>query len=191
MENLIKNIRSLIDVNDHVLTRTLSCFEKIQLDKGADFRSYGKIASSMQFIEQGLVRVFFLDDSLKEITVQIGIENNWINNLYSFINGVTNEFYTEILAPTTIYQLHKSKFEKLLNDVPKMEPYFRLKLEQSYSRLHNRAYGQLNKTAEEKYLTFREHYGHIEQLVPQYIIASYLNISPEHLSKIRKQLSSH
>ncbi len=191
MDNLRKDIASVVDIGKESLEEVLSGFEKKDYKKGEDFASYGKTANYIQFIEQGLLRVYFLDGSSKEITIQIGMEKTWVNNLNSFINRTPSEFYIDVLAPTTIYQLHKNALERFFTDIPKMESYFRLKLEKSYSRLHHRAFGQLNQTAEERYLEFRAKYGQIEPLVPQYIIASYLNITPEHLSKIRKLLNSH
>lgn len=189
MQNLITDIRATIEVSDIDLEKIIGQFHSKTFNKSGIIPSIGKTSNHMQFIQNGLVRVYTIDKQAKEITIQIGIENMWINDLYSYITQSPSENYIEVLEPTTILQIHRNDLERLFKEVPAMESFIRIKLEQSYVRLHNRVFNQLNNSAEERYLEFRNKYGRIENRVPQYLIASYLNISPEHLSKVRKHLT--
>jgi CRP/FNR family transcriptional regulator, anaerobic regulatory protein len=189
MQNLITDIKATIEVSDIDLEKIIGQFHSKTFNKSDIIPSIRKTSNHMQFIQNGLVRVYTIDKQAKEITIQIGIENMWINDLYSYITQSPSENHIEVLESTTILQIHRNDLESLFKEVPAMESFIRLKLEQSYVRLHNRVFNQLNNSAEERYLEFRNKYGHIENRVPQYIIASYLNLSPEHLSKVRKHLT--
>jgi len=190
MKNLRQDIEKNIDISHADLEKVLSQFHTKSYIKKDSITSYGRISNHLQFIESGLIRIFIIDNRGKDITVQIGIENMWVNNLYSFFTQTPSENHIEILEPTTILQIHRVDLEKLYNEVPAMESFSRLKLQQSYCRLHKRTYRHLTNSAEESYLEFRNTYGHIiENRVPQYVIASYLNLSPEHLSKVRRNLA--
>jgi CRP/FNR family transcriptional regulator, anaerobic regulatory protein len=189
MQNLITDIKATIEVSDIDLEKIIGQFHTKTFNKSDIIPSIRKTSNHMQFIQNGLVRVYTIDKQAKEITIQIGIENMWINDLYSYITQSPSENHIEVLESTTILQIHRNDLESLFKEVPAMESFIRLKLEQSYVRLHNRVFNQLNNSAEERYLEFRNKYGQIENRVPQYLIASYLNISPEHLSKVRKHLT--
>ncbi len=188
MKNLIKDIKATIDVNDVDLEKVIAQFHSKTFSKSNFIPCIGKASNHLRFIEEGLVRVYTIDKHGKEVTTQIGIEKMWVNDLYSYYTQTPSENHIETLENTTILQIHRNDFENLFKEVPSIERFARIKLEQSYTRLYNRAFRQLNQSAEERYLEFRRKYGHIENRVPQYIIASYLNLSPEHLSKVRNQL---
>lgn len=189
MQSLIKDIKKIIEVGDSDLEKILTSFQSKSFGKSEMIPSYGKISNYMQFIQSGLIRVYTIDKQAKEITIQIGIENMWVNDLYSYFTNTPSQNHIQVLMPTTILQIHKNDLKKLLKKVPVMESFIRIKTQQSYIRLYNRTLHQLNNSAEERYLEFRNKYGYIENRVPQYIIASYLNLSPEHLSKVRNKLS--
>lgn len=190
MKNLIADIKTTIDVSDIDLEKIVIQFHSKTFNKSTIVHSIGKKSNHIRFIENGLVRVYTIDSQSKETTIQIGIENMWVNDLYSYITQTPSKNHIEAWETTTILQIHRNDLESLCKEVPLMESFLRLKIEQSYIRLHNRTFHQLNNSARERYLKFRSTYAHIENRVPQYIIASYLNISPEHLSKVRNHLAS-
>ncbi len=187
--SLVDDIKATITIADPILEKVIEQFQSKTFNKSDLIPSFRKVSNHMQFIKGGLVRIYTIDKQGKEITIQIGIENMWINDLYSYFTQTPSENRIEVLEPTTILQIHRNDLENLYKEVPMMSNFFHLKLEKSYVRLYNRAIRQLNQSAEERYLEFKSKYGTIENRVPQYIIASYLNISPEHLSKVRNQLA--
>lgn len=189
MNNLKKEINSNINVQSEILDKIVNRFELKNYVKKDMIPCFGIISTHLLFIEEGLVRVYFIDEEGKEITLQIGIEKMWINNLFSFFQQSISNIYIEVLEPTTIYQIEKSTLENLYLELPSMESFIRIKLQKFYTSLQDRTVFRAPKNAEERYLDFQHNYGSIEGKVPQYIIASYLNISPEYLSKIRNKLS--
>lgn len=188
MKNLVTDIKKTVDINDSDLEKITSRFQYKSWKK-REIPSVGRTAEYFRFISSGLLRVYFIDNYAKEITIQIGIENTWVADIHSFLTQMPSQYRIDVLEPTDIYQIHRTDLENLFLQVPVMERFFRLKIQRAYISLQERTLHQLNKSAEERYLEFRHKYGHIEFRVPQYMIASYLNLSPEHLSKVRKQLS--
>ncbi|MDN5216988.1 Crp/Fnr family transcriptional regulator [Fulvivirgaceae bacterium BMA12] len=191
MQNLIADIEKTVKINGGDLDKIITRFHEKSFGKNAAIPSFKKISHHFKFIESGLVRVYFIDNQAREITIQIGIENAWIADLHSFLTQTPSQYHIDVLEPTTILQIHRSDLKKLFVAVPVAESFFRLKIQRAYISLQDRTLHQMNKSAEERYLEFRDKYGHIEARVPQYMIASYLNISPEHLSKVRNKLAAN
>lgn len=188
MKNLIADITKNISLSENQLNKVISVFRKVHLDKKDHIPFFGKTADSMMFIESGLVRVYLLDNGAREITLQIGMGKMWVNNLHSFITRTPNDQHLEILKPTILYQIRKEDMDQLLQKIPALETFMRMKIEVAYTRLLERTLIQTNMSAEERYIAFQKKYAKLEFLVPQYIIASYLNISPEHLSAVKNRL---
>ncbi len=189
MKKLIEHLKKTIDINDSDLEIILSKFQSKSFYKNEEITSFGKTSKYFRFINHGLLRVYFIDNQAKEITVQIGTENTWIGDIHSFLTQTPSQYHINILEDTSISQIHKTDLETLFQQVPIMERFFRLKVQRAYISLQERTLHQLNKPAAQRYLEFKRKYGHIEPRVPQYMIASYLNISPEHLSKVRRSLA--
>ncbi len=189
MQNLITDIKKTIEVNNSDLDRIVAKFQSKLYKKNERIPSFGKTSNYLKFIEKGLLRVYYIDDQAKDITIQIGIQSTWIGDIYSFLTQTPSPYYIEVLKPTKVLQINKNDLESLFLNVPLMERFFRLKVQRAYISLQERTLHQLNKSAEERYLSFKSKYGYIEPHVPQYMIASYLNITPEHLSKVRNHLS--
>ncbi len=189
MQNLIADLQNTAHFSDSDLEKVLPYFSVITFGKDDKMPSYGKTVQYFKFIDSGVLDIYFIDKNAKKTTVQIGVGKAWINDLYSFLTQTPCQYHVDVLDKTTIYQIHKADLEKLFIEVPAMEQFFHLKIRRVYLSLQERTVHQINQSAEERYQTFRENYGYIEPLVPQYIIASYLNISPEHLSKIRRLMA--
>lgn len=190
MEKDLKiDIRNTVDISENDLNKVIAKFQIQNFAKLDRLALFNKVSDHLKFIQDGLVRVYNIDEQGKELTIQIGIEGMWINDIYSFFTQTPSENHIEFLDETSILQISRKDLEILFSEVPIMERFFRLKLEQSYVRLYKRTIQQQNRSAKDRYLDFKIRYGHIEPLVPQYIIASYLNLTPEHLSKVRNQLA--
>lgn len=189
MQNLLNDIQQTVDIGAEELTKVTGGFQSVTFKKGESVPVYGKVVHHFKFIASGLLRVYFIDQQAKETTIQIGSENTWISDLHSFLTQTACQYHIDVLENTTILKIHRSDLEHLFHEVPAMEKFFRLKVQRAYCALQDRTLHQMNKSAEERYLTFQKSYGHLENRVPQYMIASYLNLSPEHLSKVKNKLN--
>lgn len=142
----------------------------------------------MQFIAEGCLRAYYMDEEAKEHIVQFGIEGWWVNDLYSYLAKTPAKQFLQALEKSTVLQINRDTLNILYKEVPAIERFFRLKFEKAYVAFQERTLDVMSKTAEERYLEFRTKYRDIEQRVPQYMVASYLGITPEFLSSLRKKM---
>ena len=145
----------------------------------------------MRFIASGALRSYYIDAQGKENTLQLGIEGWWINDLYSYLTQTPAKNHVQAVEDSVVLQVHRDALKKLHESVPLMERFFCIKIQRGYIALQERTVLRMSQTAEERYLDFRSKYRSLEQRFPQYMIASYLDITPEFLSAVRKKISTH
>ena len=149
----------------------------------------GDVCKYGAFVERGALRSYTIDEKGQEHIVQFAIEGWWISDMYSFITGEPSVYNIDVLEDAELLLLSKPSEEELLKKVPKFERYQRLLIQGAYIALQRRLVLSLSQSAEEKYTKLTNTYPDIIQRVPQHMIASYLGITPETLSRIRKQIS--
>lgn len=116
-----------------------------------------------------------------------GIEDWWVGDLYSFLTQTPATYFIEALENTTVLQIAKADLEKLYERVPKFERFFRIILQNAFIAQQQRINQTLSLKAEEKYDHFLKKYPQLEQRLSQKHIASYLGITPEFLSMLRRK----
>ncbi|MGO4820940.1 Crp/Fnr family transcriptional regulator [Flavobacterium sp. W21_SRS_FM7] len=149
----------------------------------------GDICTYNAFIEKGILRSYTIDEKGNEHSVQFAFEGWWITDLSSFLLGQTSTYTIEALEDSELLLLTSSAREELMDTLPKFERYQRLLLQNAYIALQTRINAALNDSAEEKYVKLSIAYPEVVARVPQHMIASYLGLTPETLSRVRKQLS--
>jgi CRP-like cAMP-binding protein len=149
----------------------------------------GDICTYNAFIEKGILRSYTIDEKGNEHSVQFAFEGWWITDLSSFLLGQTSTYTIEALVDSELLLLTSSAREELMDVLPKFERYQRLLLQNAYIALQTRINAALNDSAEEKYVKLSIAYPEVVARVPQHMIASYLGLTPETLSRVRKQLS--
>ncbi len=189
MEFLLQNMRALVPLSDKEVLKLKSIVNSRYFAKREILLNRGEISRHMRFIEKGCLRNYYLDQEGHEHVLQFGIEGWWINDLHSYITQKPAQSCIQALEPSMIYQIPREKLLKLFDHIPSLERFFRIKIQSAYAALQERTVHAMSKTAEQRYLDFRQKYRAIEQRVPQYMVASYLGITPEHLSSLRKNLA--
>lgn len=121
--------------------------------------------------------------------MQFAIEDWWISEPYSALTGEPSQYSIDALEDSELLLLDRDAQNKLLEEIPKFERMFRMLLENRFVANQRRITGTLSLSAEERYLSFLKSYPDIVRRVPQSMIASYLGITPQSLSRIRKELS--
>lgn len=144
----------------------------------------------LAFVNGGCLREYTVDQKGDEHIIQFAIEDWWISDLNSFLSGMPTTHNIDALQDSDVLLLGTAARERLLESVPKIERFFRLLLEANYVATHKRINETLSASAEERYLAFLKTYPNLVEQVPQNHIASYLGITPQSLSRIRKELSS-
>lgn len=149
----------------------------------------GDICRHFAFVNSGCLREYTIDNKGAEHIIQFAIEDWWVSDLNSFLSGKPATFNIDALLDSEILLLEKSAREELLNNCPKMEKFFRLLIEANHVATHQRISDSLSTSAEERYLKFIKTFPKLFEQVPQNQIASYLGITPQSLSRIRKELT--
>ncbi|TRX59097.1 Crp/Fnr family transcriptional regulator [Fulvivirga sp. M361] len=156
--------------------------------KGQYITQQGDICKQESFVLSGCLRTFYVDNEGQEHIVMFAVENWWTADLGSFITQTPADYNVQCLENTEVIQFSYNDIEELYIKIPKLERFFRIIIQNAYVASEKRIIQSFSMTAKERYLKFREQYPQIEQRVPQYMIASYLGITKEFLSKIRSQL---
>ena len=150
--------------------------------------SEGQICMNNYFIMSGLTRSFYIDAKGNEKITQFAIENWWTTNMESFITASPSTSNIQALEKTTVLIISKTELEKLYKSLPKLERFFRIITEKMLIAIQRRSDVYLQMKSKDRYTDLINHFPGFAQRVPQYMIASYLEITPEYLSELRKSL---
>ncbi len=166
-----------------------SKFEKITLKKGTTLLHANELVYDEYYVHDGCLRTFFIDNSGKEHTLQFAIHDWWISDYTAFFTTTKAIMTIECIQDATVYKISRKSMDDLYVDFPKLETFFRKKMEKGFAAFQKRILSNLSQSAKERYTAFFTTYPNIEQSVKNYHIASYLGITTESLSRIRKEIA--
>jgi len=150
----------------------------------------GDYTRNEHFVVKGCFRLFYVDKLGKEYIMRFAVENYWMTDLDSFTNGVPATQFVEALEDGEVITLSKEAMDALLADIPSLHKYFMTIYRNAVIATYLRIQQNFTMTVLDRYEIFRKKYPAIELRVPQYMIASYLGITPEFLSKMKQGMSS-
>jgi len=149
----------------------------------------GQSSDTINFVNNGVLRAFYVDEDDKQSTIMFAITDWWITDINAFLNRIPALISIEAVESSELLQLSNDDIELLYTKVPKFERFFRILMQNSYVREQSRVLQTLSSSAEERYRNFLRKYPAFARKVPQKHIASYLGITPEFLSFLRKKKS--
>ena len=149
----------------------------------------GFVCKHYSFVVEGCFRMYGVDSKGTEHNIQFAAENDWIADIGSFHSGKPSQLFIEAIEPSAILQIEKEDLYFLYTNIPKLDRIFKVIIENKYVELQNRVLQNISSTAQQRYLNFLEQYPTLSLRLPNAQIASYLGITPEFLSKIRKDLA--
>lgn len=141
------------------------------------------------YVVKGCLRAYFVDPNGTPHIIQFAIEDWWISDMASLTTGSPSTFNIDALEDTEVIQIERSLLQELFEKIPKFDRMFRLMLTKAFVAHQQRIIDNLCMPAKDRYLAFIKRYRNIEQRVPQNQIASYLGMTPEFLSQIRKKIA--
>jgi CRP-like cAMP-binding protein len=189
-ELLLRSINEKIHLTPAEETRLKEFFIPKKVRKKQYILNAGDVCQYITFVEKGLLRSFTVDDDGNEHVVQFAVEGWWISDMGSFLSGNEAQYNIEALEDSEILNLTKQAMDEMMDEIPALERYFRLLMQNNIVALQRRAIAYMSLSAEEKYLKLMDVFPDIINRAPQQYVASYLGITPETLSRIRKQVAN-
>ena len=189
-ELLYKKVNSIIPVTEEELNSCKDLFVSKKLRKRQFLLQEGDVCKYQAFVEKGMLRSYTIDEKGTEHILQFASEGWWMADLSSYLTGEPSLFNIEALEDAELLLLTKPSWEKLMQTIPRSEHYFRILIQNNLVATQKRLMQSLVETAEEKYIKFTQTYPDCIQRLPQHMIASYLGLSRETLSRMRKNFAS-
>jgi len=186
-DSLYKNISRYIQLSETEFGYFSEYFKLHNYKKKEIILREGEYCLFEGFVLNGCFKVYFLNEEGSEQTLYFAVDDWWITDLDSLINNAPSTLNIEALEDSEVLMISKKDKEHLYESMPKVEKLFRIMNQQSSIALQRRILSLMNKTADKRYLEFLEKYPGLEQRLTQQQVASYLGISHEFLSKIRKK----
>ena len=149
----------------------------------------GDICKYIAFVEKGALKSYVIDEAGTERITQFALEGWTISDLYSFLTGEPATYHIDAIEDAELVLISKAAHEELLQKVPKYETYIRLQITGAYIALQRRLTSIISLPIEERYKNLIALYPTIVQRVPQHMIASYMGLTPETLSRVRGRVS--
>ena len=150
----------------------------------------GAVAKHSAFVAKGCLRKYVIDPHGKEHIVQFAPETWWLADAASLANGTPSQYFIDAVEDSELLLLDPPSHETLIAKVPGYADAFRRGLQKHAAARDERIVSSLSATAQERYMAFLETYPSIATRVPQRMLASYLGVSPETISRIRRKLAS-
>src|SRR4030095_6386734 len=157
--------------------------------KGDFILREGEIAKYGVFVATGCLRSYSIDQKGKEHILQFAAEDWWISNMESMMSQQPSTYFIDAIEDSEVLLTDRPSFQKMMEQVPSFANSFRVGIQKRNDSKDKRIIAALSSNAEERYHQFLENYPRLAQRIPQHMLASYLGITPETLSRIRKSLS--
>ena len=186
---LEKKIKEKISITDDEFDYCKSLFIEKKLKRKKYLMQEGDVCRYTAFVHTGLMRSFTVDAKGNEHILQFAMEGWWMADLASFITEEPSPYNMEALEDCELLLITKPSWETLLEKIPQFERYFRILIQNNLIATQRRLMHSITETAEQKYLKMIQTYPECVQRIPQHMIASYLGMTRETVSRVRKQLS--
>lgn len=185
---LFKNISQYINLPEEDFQKFAKPFERKTFKKKEVVLKEGDYCFFEGFVLNGCFKIYYLNENGLEQTLYFAVEGWWITDIDSLINTVPSILNIEALEDSEVLMISRKDKENLYKTMPQIEKLFRIMNQKSSVALQRRILSLTGKTADKRYLEFLEKYPGLEQRITQQQVASYLGITHEFLSKIRKKL---
>ena len=184
--NIFQHFEKYIHLSDTLKCELTNRVSVVNFKKGELVHNADTVCTKSYFIQNGLLRTYFIKDG-KEISEYFSSEEEWVNSPRSFRQRQLDIYYIDAIENTEAFCLHVNDLVYLFDHFPEMERYARLSMGTVFGHFMDRITSLRFTTAKEKYVHFCETYQGIYHRIPLGMVASYLGITQETLSRIRAE----
>ena len=185
--NIIRHLRKFIDLSENEVVVFNKYVETHQFKKKEFITLESKVCNYLYFVEKGCLRMYFINKKGVEQITQFALDGWWISDYQSFMNSTPSGYYIQAIEESRIVSIENQNLELLLSELPQLERYFRIMMQKAVAGAQLRSKLLYEMTKEEFYYHFSTSFPEFMLRVPQYMIASYLGLTPEYLSELRKK----
>jgi len=186
-KNIIQHILKFVDLSEDDIVVFNKYVETHQLKKKEFLLQESRVCNHLYFVEKGCLRMYFINKKGAEQIVQFALDGWWISDYQSFTNHTPSDYYIQTIEESAIVSIDNQNLDKLLFELPKLEKYFRIIMQKAFAGAQLRSKLLYEMSKEEFYTHFSTSFPEFMLRVPQYMIASYLGLTPEYLSELRKR----
>lgn len=188
---LFTQLKDWYKLSDEECNVFISLFEVIEIKKNQPLFIKGEIAKYVYFVEKGCLRQYYINSKGEERTIYFKTEGGWASELVSFLDNKPTELNLQALENSKLYRINQKNWRHAMTNIPTLTMGFIRAQQDTNYQLKKRLAEATVETPEEKYLRFLEEEPLLLQRLPLYHIASYLAMTPETLSRIRKKITQH
>lgn len=188
---LIEHLQKDPNLTASAIDQILPFFKNRTFEKKEIVIKENDIVTSQFYIIKGAIAAYQTDLKGKQHTIQFAIDDWWISDYNAYYNDTKRASLTlKALEKTSVLEVQRMDLENLFVRIPALDSNFRKRYEKAFTKLQQRVLANLIKTPFERYQTFIKEYPKIEQKVPNYQLASFLGMTPETLSRVRRKVIS-
>jgi CRP-like cAMP-binding protein len=184
----ISSISRHVELSDAEFETVLSHAHMRRWKKGQFIIHEGALVRRTHYIRKGAAIAYFIDKEGNEHVIQFAVEGWWISDMHSYVSGEPAVFQVQALEECEVYEFTYDTMQQIFREVPAMQSYFLTITQNGYDSFLQRTVYNMSMRAEERYRIFAEKYPKFESRFAQKLIASYLGMTPEFLSKIKKRI---
>lgn len=188
MNLLLENISKHVSLTPEEQERVLSFTEPLQFKAKTILLKSGEVCTHSFFVTKGILRSYNMDENGVEHVVSFACPGWWIADMYSFLSQRPGQLYIEVNEDVDVLAISKENQEKMYLEIPKMERFFRIIIENSLVASQQRLIDNMSFTAEARYDKFLKKFNDLAHCIPQKQIASYIGVTPEFFSKMKARL---
>lgn len=188
MKSILENISKHVSLTPEEEVLFLSKTETKAYKAKSILLNSGEISNYTYFVNSGILRSFNINDNIIEHVLHFACQGWWIGDMYSYISGKPGNLFIEVLEDAEVVIISKENQQKLYEEIPKLERFFRILSENSLVAHQERLMDNLSLTAEERFEKFCQKYPTLINHIPQKQIASYIGVTPEFFSKMKSRL---
>jgi CRP-like cAMP-binding protein len=189
-EIFFQTLKSKVELSEDDLSAIKNHLTPKKLRKKQYLLQEGDICKFVAFVEKGVLRSYTIDEKGTERIIQFALEGWLISDLYSFLTAEPATYNIDAIEDCELVLISKTAHDDLLRTLPKYETWIRLQITGAYIALQRRLTSIISLSLEERYESFTSIYPDIVQRVPQHMIASYMGLTPETLSRVRKKITT-